>query len=308
MISLLLAEQIGELFLMILLGWVLVRSGLLRSEDSRSLSVVTLYLVSPCVMLNAFQIERTPELVKGLLLSLLTAVVIHVVLFLLVTLLGKVWRFRAVEQASVMYSNAGNLIIPIVSAILGKEWVVFTSVFLAIQVPLLWTHCRILLSGERQVSLRKILLNPNILAVLAGVVLFAAGIRLPELLTGAMEGMGGMIGPLSMVVAGMLIGGMDLKKAFSFRGIWKVTALRLVVVPLILLGLLKFSGLSALAENGETILLVSLLAAITPSAATVTQMAQLYDREADYASAIYVVTTLLCIVTMPILVGLYQMG
>ena len=192
MISLLLAEQIGELFLMILLGWVLVRSGLLRSEDSRSLSVVTLYLVSPCVMLNAFQIERTPELVKGLLLSLLTAVVIHVVLFLLVTLLGKVWRFRAVEQASVMYSNAGNLIIPIVSAILGKEWVVFTSVFLAIQVPLLWTHCRILLSGERQVSLRKILLNPNILAVLAGVVLFAAGIRLPELLTGAMEGMGGI--------------------------------------------------------------------------------------------------------------------
>ena len=53
---------------------------------------------------------------------------------------------------------------------------------------------------------------------------------------------------------------------------------------------------------------MSLLAAITPSAATVTQMAQLYDREADYASAIYVVTTLLCIVTMPVLVGLYQMG
>ena len=88
MISVLLAEQIGELFLMILLGWVLVRSGLLRSEDSRSLSVVTLYLVSPCVMLNAFQIERTPELVKGLLLSLLAAAAIHAVLFLLVTLLG----------------------------------------------------------------------------------------------------------------------------------------------------------------------------------------------------------------------------
>ena len=271
MISLLLAEQIGELFLMILLGWVLVRSGLLRSEDSRSLSVVTLYLVSPCVMLNAFQIERTPELVKGLLLSLLAAAAIHAVLFLLVTLLGKIGKFSAVEQASVMYSNAGNLIIPIVSAVLGKEWVVFTSVFLAIQVPLLWTHCRVLLSGERQVSLRKILLNPNILAVLVGVILFA-------------------------------------KRAFSFRGIWKVAALRLVAVPLVLVALLRMSGLSALAENGGTILLVSLLAAITPSAATVTQMAQLYDREAEYASAIYVVTTLLCIVTMPILVGIYQMG
>ena len=152
------------------------------------------------------------------------------------------------------------------------------------------------------------MLHPNILAVLVGVILFAAGIRLPKLLTGAMEGMGGMIGPISMVVAGMLIGGMDLKRAFSFRGIWKVAALRLVAVPLVLVALLRMSGLSALAENGGTILLVSLLAASTPSAATLTQMAQLYDREAEYASAIYVVTTLLCIVTMPILVGIYQMG
>ncbi|MBU5434589.1 AEC family transporter [Pseudoflavonifractor sp. MSJ-37] len=306
MISLLLMKQIGELFLMILLGFVLVRAGLLRSEDSKPLSVVVLYLVSPCMMLNAFQIEKTEELVHGLLLSLLAAVSIHILLFLLITVFGKVLKLTVVEQASVMYSNAGNLIIPLVTAILGSQWVVFTSVFLAIQVPLLWTHCRSLLSGERSASVRDIVLNPNILATAGGAVLFLLGVRLPAFLTEPMSSMGSMIGPLSMLVAGMLIGGMDMKKVLSFRGIWKMSALRLIVVPLVLALLLKYSGLAHMAANGTTILMVSLLAAATPSAATVMQMSQIFDRDAEYASAIYVVTTLLCIVTMPVIIWVYQ--
>ncbi len=308
MIGLLLMEQIGVLFLMILLGWVLVRSGLLRSEDSRSLSVVTLYLASPCVMLNAFQIPRTPELEKGLVLSLTAAALIHLVLFLLTAFFGKIARLTAVEQASVMYSNAGNLVIPVVGAVLGEEWVVFSTVFMVIQIPLLWIHCRALLSGERRVPVKKILCNPNILAVLAGVALFLGEVSLPPMITVAMASVGGMLGPLSMVAAGMLIGGMDLKKVVSFRGVWKTAALRLLAAPLVLLLVLRFSGLAALAERGETILLVSFLATATPAAATVTQMAQLFRRDAEYASAIYVVTTLLCILTMPALVALWQAG
>ena len=104
----------------------------------------------------------------------------------------------------------------------------------------------------------------------------------------------------------MLIGGMDMKKVLSFRGIWKMSALRLIVVPLVLALLLKYSGLAHMAANGTTILLVSLLAAATPSAATVMQMSQIFDRDAEYASAIYVVTTLLCIVTMPVVIWAYQ--
>ena len=71
--------------------------------------------------------------------------------------------------------------------------------------------------------------------------------------------------------------------------------------------LLKYSSLAALVPEGRTILLVTLLAICTPSASTLTQMAQVYGKDADYASAINVVTTLLCIVTMPLMVALYQM-
>ena len=86
-----------------------------------------------------------------------------------------------------------------------------------------------------------------------------------------------------------------------------VSFLRLIAFPLVVLCLLRIPGLASLAPNGETILLVSLLAAITPSASAVTQIAQVYSPDGEYAGSINVVTTLLCIVTMPIIIALYQL-
>lgn len=307
MIGLLLLNQIAQLFICIFLGWLSVKCRLLRSEDSRVLSMVTLYLVTPCLIVGAFQIECTPDMLRGLGLSLGAAVLIHVLLFVLTYVCRRLLHLNAVEQASVIYSNAGNLIIPIVTAILGKEWVIFTSMFIIVQLPLLWSHCRFLLSGEGDFSLKKVLGNVNILSILVGAALFFLGIPLPGVVTGAMDSMSGMIGPLSMIVAGMLMGDIDLKHIFILPSIWKVAALRLVVFPLAVLVLLKYSGLAALAPNGETILLVSFLAAATPAASAVTQMSQVYGPDGTYAGAINVSTTLLCIITMPLLITLYQL-
>ncbi|MBP3485605.1 MAG: AEC family transporter, partial [Oscillospiraceae bacterium] len=116
MISLLLFKQIAQLFLAMLVGFCLVRCGLLKPKDSRVLSVVALYAALPCVIIESFQMDCTPEMVQGLLLALLSAVLIHLVMFLLVYLLRRPLRLHPVEQASVVYSNANNLIIPIVSA------------------------------------------------------------------------------------------------------------------------------------------------------------------------------------------------
>ena len=100
--------------------------------------------------------------------------------------------------------------------------------------------------------------------------------------------------------------GMNFKKILGYRRLWLVTALRLVGIPLAAVALLKLSGLAHLVPDGQTILLVSLLATCTPSASTITQLAQIYGKDADYASAINVVTTLLCIFTMPLMIGLFE--
>lgn len=303
----LLLEQIVQLFLCIVLGWLLVQLRLLKPEDSRVLSKVCLYLVTPCVIINAFQIQRTPELLQGLTLSLGAAIGIHVLFFIATALLCRPLHLTPVEQASLIYTNSGNLIIPLVTAVLGSEWVIYCSMFQLVQQFPMWSHCRIILSGDRNISLKKILLNVNIVSVLVGVLLFLLNLSLPSVIAGTMKSIAATIGPLSMFVAGMLMGDQDLLAVLRIRSIWKVAFLRLIVLPLVVLGILKYSGLASLVPDGEAILLISLLAASAPAASNVTQIAQVYGHEGDYASAINVITTLFCIGTMPLMVLLYQL-
>ena len=303
---LMLLEQIVQLFLCIVLGWLLVRLHLLKPEDSRVLSKVCLYLVTPCVIINAFQLQRTPELLQGLALSLGAAIGIHA-LFFIATALLRPLRLTPVEQASLIYTNSGNLIIPLVTAVLGPEWVIYCSMFQLVQQFPMWSHCRIILSGDRNVSLKKILLNVNIISVFVGVLLFLLNLPLPTVIAGTMKSIASTIGPLSMFVAGMLMGEQNLLAVLRIRSIWKVAFLRLIALPLVVLCIFKYSGLAAQVPDGQSILMISLLAASAPAAANVTQIAQVYGHEGDYAGAINVITTLLCIGTMPLMVLLYQM-
>ena len=292
---LMLLEQIVQLFLCIVLGWLLVRLHLLKPEDSRVLSKVCLYLVTPCVIINAFQLQRTPELLQGLALSLGAAIGIHALFFIATALLHRPLRLTPVEQASLIYTNSGNLIIP------------YCSMFQLVQQFPMWSHCRIILSGDRNVSLKKILLNVNIISVFVGVLLFLLNLPLPTVIAGTMKSIASTIGPLSMFVAGMLMGEQNLLAVLRIRSIWKVAFLRLIALPLVVLCIFKYSGLAALVPDGQSILMISLLAASAPAAANVTQIAQVYGHEGDYAGAINVITTLLCIGTMPLMVLLYQM-
>ena len=307
MISFLLLRQIAQLFLALGMGWLLVRSGKARAEDSRHLSIVALYLINPCVIITSYQIDFTTDMVQGMLLSLGAAISIHAVMFLLTALLRRPLHLSPVEQASVIYSNCVNLLIPVVAAILGKEMLLFTSMYMMVQISMLWSHCRMLLSGERKISLRNIFGNLNVISMLIGLLLFLLRIRLPGLLQGAMESVGGMLGPISMVIIGMLMGGVDLRRLVRIPGIWKVVFLRLIAYPLVILCILRYSGIASLVPGGADILLISLLAACAPSGTMVTQLAQVYGGDGEYASAISVISTLLCICTMPLMVFLYQL-
>lgn len=307
MIHMILAGKILSLFLIMLLGYAMVSSGLLRAADSKVLSLISLYLVMPCVILSSFQVEFSSEVLEGLLLALAAAVLLHAGLIVLTEIFGKVLHLDPVEKDSLVYSNAGNLIIPIVTSVLGPEWVIYSSAFLSVQLFLLWSHGKQVLCGEKGLDLKKLLTNINMLAILVGVLLFVFRIQLPSLLEDAVDSVSAMVGPLAMIILGMLIASMNLKRLLQYRRLWWVTLLRLVVLPLICMCFLKFSGLAGVLPEGKTILLISLLAVCTPSASTITQMAQVYGKDADYASAINVTTTIFCIVTMPLMVALYQL-
>ncbi len=305
MISYLIFYKIVQLFAVMLLGFALVKLKIVKSSDSLVLSKICLYLLLPATVLSSFDIALTGEIKSGLLLSFASAIAIHTVLLLFDFLYKKLFRAQSVERASVMYPNAGILIIPIVSYALGKEWVIYSCAYLSVQIVFLWTHGVGLFSKERGFSFKKIILNPNIIAVILGAVLLLFGLRLPTFVSEITSSLGGMIGNVGMLIAGMTIANISFKDIMKDKRLYSVSALRLVIIPLVLLAIIRLALLVIPVANAENILLISFLACITPSAATVMQFAQIYNNDEPLAVSVNAFTALVGMATMPLLVFLY---
>ena len=279
----------------------------MKSSVSKSVSVMMVYLVIPCVIINAFQVKYTPDVQKGLILACVAAVAVHILFLILTALLKNILQLDAIERATVIYSNAGILVIPLVQELLGQEYVIYSSAYIAVQLILIWTHCKNMLCEEDKLEWKKVLLNVNIISIIVGVVLFIGRIQLPSGVQDVMNMMNNMIGPIGMLLAGMVIAEVPLKTVFNRKRNYVSTALRLIVYPIFVLFLMKIICAFIGIMDAKQILLTVYLASVTPACATVTSMAQLYDKDAAYASSLYVLTTLLSIVTMPVMVGSYEM-
>ncbi|HHW7518976.1 AEC family transporter [Mannheimia haemolytica] len=286
-IALLLADKILQLTLMVLLGYLIVKTKLLKSEHSYPISVIGLYIISPAMLITAFQVDYTTEILNGLYLAFLISVLLNGLLILLGWLLKRALKLDNIEQATAIYSNSGNLIIPIVASLFGNEWVIYSTAFIVVQNVLFWSHLRLLICGKGNVPFRKMIFNINIIAIVIGMMLFLLHIKLPATLANTLSTLRHMLGPLAMLVAGMLIAAIPFKEIITDKRIYLVAFLRLIFIPLILLAVIKLGGFASWIENGKTVVMITFLATISPSAATATQMAVAYGQDAKKASAIY---------------------
>ena len=306
-ISILLMQEIIKLFVIMFMGYAVVKAGLMKASESKSVSVILVYLVNPCVIVNAFQVEYTPEVQKGLILAVMAAVVIHLLYLLLTAILKHPLHLNVIERATAIYSNAGILVIPLVQVLLGQEYVIYSSAFITVQLVLLWTHCKSMLCEESKLEWKKILLNVNIISIFVGVILFVSRVSLPSGVQSVLGMMNNLMGPLGMLLAGMVIADVSMKNVFLRKRNYLSAALRLLIYPVLSLAVMKIISLFAPGSDFKQILVTVYLASVTPACTTVTSMAQLYDKDAGYASSLYVLTTLLSIVTMPVMVYLYEM-
>lgn len=305
-VSLILMEEIVMLFLIMAMGTIVVRRGLIKANESRSVSVILVYIVIPCVIINAFQIDYDEHVRNGLILAFVMSIVIHILFLVATYLMKKPLNLDSIEKATIIYPNAGILVIPLINALLGPEYVIYSCGFVVIQLILIWTHCRKMLCEEENFSLREILLNINIIAIIIGAGLFLLHISLPQIIIGTLNMTGVMIGPLGMLLAGMVIAEKPLAKLFTDTRNYLSTFIRLIICPLLVLALFVLTDASSFVDDGKNILMTVYLASITPACATITSMAQLYKKDAVHASSLYVVSTIFSIITMPIMIGLFD--
>lgn len=305
-LSFLLFQQIIVLFIIMMLGFAIVKTGLLKSRDCEPISTLIVYVVMPCVIIKSFQIEFTKENLHGFIVAAIFAVIIHSIWIPMTHFLGKILHLTSIEKGTLVYSNSGNMIIPLVSALFGDTYVFYACIFNAVQTIFIWTHANSLISESPQRNLKKIIKNPNIIAIIVGVILFFSGIKVPVVLMNTMTSVGNMIGPASMIVIGMLMASSDLKNIIKSAKAYIICLGRLIIYPGIVIVIVLVSGYLRHYPDDASILQISMFAVTAPPAAIVSQLAVMYKKDAISASIYNVLSIVLCILTMPIMTAIFQ--
>lgn len=290
---------------MMFMGFLLVKSGKLRSQDSKIINILTAYVIFPCIVLSSFNISYNREILLGMLLSLIVCVIMFAVQQVFIVALKKPLKIQPTEHACIVYPNTGNLIIPLVSYILGSEYVIYCSVYMCFFMLLMWSHGKAILSGESKLDI-SILTNINIIALFVGLAMFLLKLHFPAPIQDAIDTIGSITGPIVMLIMGMLIADIDIEKLKQYKRLPLVVALRMLVLPILIILAYKLARLDGFCENAEGIMLIAVMSASAPTASTITQLALLFGADEGYANLITLVCTLVCILTMPLMVLIYQ--
>lgn len=294
-----LIRQILQMFLLAGVGFLLFRCGKISKEGSRTIGNILIYVSLPSVIINGFLVERTPEHIHGFLWSAAAA---FALLLLSVAVSHFIFRKDAIAAFASAFSNPGFFGIPLVIAVLGQEAVFYAAPFIALLNIGQWTYGVSRLNGQgilQGLQPKKLIRAPFVIAVLAGILLFATRLPLPDIFRSGLSAVAGLNTPLAMFTVGIYLAQADLAGMIRRKTLPVIAAVRLLVIPV--LSVLLLALVPASMNEMKTVLLIS---AACPVGSNVAVYAQLYDKDYPYAVETVVFSTLLSIITIPFILWL----
>lgn len=297
-IVVLLLRQNLVMLVYMMIGYFLYKKKLVSAGGSADIGRILLYIVMPAAILKSYLADFSRERLEGLFESFLAAL-----LSLLLSIAAARIAFsneQGIERFGAAFSNAGFIGIPLVQMTLGEEAVFYVSSYVALLNILQWTYGLVTITGDRSlISVKRLRTNPIILSFLAGIALFLLPVSLPETAENMVGTIAGMNGPLAMIVLGVYLGQVPLRSLFSGHVVYRCALMRLIVIPVLTMALLF-----VFPEKYHMLKLTILIAASAPVGSNVSIFAQLYGQ--DYMQSVKEVTlsTLLCIITLPLILGI----
>ena len=291
--------QICTMFILALCGYAMFRTGKITEEGSKSIGNILIYLSLPCVIIRGFMRERA----EGELLLLLVSAIIAFLALLLSTFVSRlIFRRDKIAVFAGAYSNPGFFGIPIITAVAGTEAVFYAAPFIAFLNMFQWTYGVSLLKGgnkPEKISLKKIVTAPFFIAIIIGLILYVTGIQLPSFLTKSIAHIAELNTPLAMFTTGIYLAKSDVIKMVRRLSLYYVSAVRLVVIPVIVGALMLLVPSNLI---NDTMKLVILIASSCPVGSNVAVYAALYGADSSYAAETVVVSTIISIVTIPLII------
>lgn len=301
MITYILLKQIIIMFMLMGVGAALYKLKYITDQGAKEFGNVLLRIIIPSVIIKSYIVEFTPDKFRDMwmstglaLLGLLLAMAVSAVVY------GK---RKPIKNFASSYSNAGFIGIPLTQAVFGSEAVFYVAAYVTLLNLFQWTYGVFIMTGETEnIKPKNLLTNPMLVSMVIGLVIFLFSIPVHETVVKTIGFLASMNTPVAMLVLGVFLAKADIKDIFLDYKIYPCMAMRLLVIPLITLGVFYF-----LPVDNTTMVMSVLIAACTSVGGNIAIFAQQYDRNYLLAIKTVCLSTILSIVTIPLFFMVVQM-
>ena len=293
--------QVMVLFLTMIVGIIAAKQNIIDDHARKKLSDLLLYITSPFLVISSFNFKFSSDMLVSAGIVFNFSLAIHFFSIFLGKLLFAKYPYekQSVLKFILVFSNCGFMGFPVLEGLFGKTGVFYGSIYVAVFNAFIWTYGVMLFSkGSQQSSVKKALINPGIISVVVGFFIFLFSIELPKPVLQTLDMVGSMTSPISMLVIGAILAETNLKDIFTGFEVYYGTVLRLVVMPLIAILALTLIGID------RELLRVCVVLVAMPAAANTVIFAEKYEANSLLASRCVALSTILSIVTIPLIMML----
>lgn len=300
-----LLQQMMVLFIIMMIGYLCRRIGLFGAEASKLLSGIVVNVANPALILSSTINKEVTIQGKELALTVGLAISFYVVLLVIAEIVPRLLRVDkddyGVYKVMLIFSNIGFMGFPLLTAMYGNESLLYASLFLIPYNVLIYTYgvgalCKKEESEkqEKRAIPWKEIFNIGVIACIISVILYLTRLRVPQVIEDVADTLGNLTAPLSMMVIGDAMSQMKIKELLKDKKLMIFTGIKLLVIPIVGLLLVKQLRLNPMLTG------VCLVMLSTPVGSMTAMLAQQYDGNYELASKGVALTTLLSVITMPI--------
>lgn len=291
-------NQILILFIIMFIGAVAKKRNIINEDIEKSISSILTKIGLPALVLSSSFIAYSSEIVPNMINIFIVTAITYAAVIAFGILNSKLFKLEkstaSVYISLIVFPNAGFMGFPVAYALYGDIGVFYASIANLIFSIVVWTYGVLLYNSKEKLNFKS-LANIGTISAILGIIIFLLQIPVPKPILSAMELTGKMTTPLSMLLIGALIANVNVKELFSNWLVYWTCLIKLIVIPIATIFILKYFNYS------EMVIAICTVMAAMPAAATNAIFANEYDVNPTFASIGVFMTTLLCIVTLPLM-------
>ena len=293
-----LLKQMLVLFILMLVGICCRKCGIFNDESNKRISALVLNVANPALVLSSGINQESAiggmEFVKTFVLAWAMFGVLMVIAYFIPIILKAEASEYGIYRTMTIFSNVGFMGFPVIAALFGTVALLYASLFLIPFNVLIYTYGISVMKGEKTgFQLRKIL-NVGVVSCVITLFIYLTKLPIPSVIENAVDSVSGLAAPLSMMIIGDSLTKVNLKKLFCNARMLVFSGIKLLVIPLVGVSVIKLLGLNPML-TGVCMVMLS-----TPVGSMNAMLAQQYGGDYELASQGVTITTLLAVITMPL--------